>query len=133
MDNARITIYRDYEVRTYRRRSQKYEDYRLSYIKRPDGTELDLVKLGFAHFGEMKGMTRIISRSNIADSHDKSLEYILPYVDADADDLVYAYLEPDILGGKVEWTPIDQCEHVDMGPGLRKYWKLKEELEHGSK
>lgn len=133
MDDARITVYRDYEIRTYRRRSQKYKDYRLSYIQRPDGSMIDLVPLGFAHYGETTAMTRIILRSNIADSHDGSLEFILPHVDADADGLVWAYFDPDILGGQVDWMPRDQCDFVDMGEGLRKYWKLKEEFKNGSK
>jgi hypothetical protein len=124
-DDSKVTEYRGYKIRTYRRRSKKYRDYRLSYIKRPDGTELDLVATGFAHVGETVTGHKILLRRNIAESHDKALQYITPHIDADIDDLVLAELSPDTLDGGIEWLPREQCEYIDMGPGLRKYWVKK--------
>lgn len=130
--DQQLATYRGYLIRTYRRRSQKYIDHRISFIQRPDGSFMDLVELKFAHWGKTGAGNKILLRSNVGGkTHESTYQYILPHIDAELDNLVFAEFKPDTLDGKCDWMPKNQCEYIDQGPGMRKYWKVKKEFVNG--
>lgn len=125
MDKIRIALYRNCEIRLYRRRSKKYKEWRPSYITRPDGSQMDLVAMNLAHLGESESGNRIVLRSNLSESFEKSIDQLMPLIDADLDDLVWCELQPDLLNGAADWMPRSECKLIDLGKGLRKYWISK--------